>query len=95
MSTIKPYVGDVGTEIKLNVGVSLAGATAQSIEAKRPDGTTVSWPGTVVESTKVRFTSQAGTFNMPGVWKLQARVTLPTGTWAGEVVKLNVYRLFD
>lgn len=95
MSTIKPYVGDVGTEIKLNVGVSLATATAQSIEVKRPDGTTVSWPGTVVESTKVRFISVVDTFNIPGDWKLQARVTLPAGTWTGEVATLRVYRLFD
>lgn len=91
----KVYVGDTGTAIVLDVGVSLAGATAQSIEARRPDGTSVSWAGTVFESTKVRFISLVGTFSQPGDWKLQARVTLPTGTWTGEVAKLTVYRPFD
>jgi hypothetical protein len=91
----KVYVGDTGTELQLDTGVSLASATAQSIEARRPDGTTVSWAGTVVESTKVRYISLADTFNQAGDWKLQAKVTLPTGTWTGEAVALRVYRLFE
>lgn len=91
----KVYMGDTGTELKLDTEVSLATATAQSIEARRPDGTTVSWPATVVEGTKVRFFTLADTLNAAGDWKLQARVTLPTGAWTGEVATLRVYRLFD
>jgi hypothetical protein len=91
----KVYLGDTGTLLVLDTLQSLAGATAVSIEARRPNGTTVSWAGTVVESTKVQHTSLAGTFDLAGDWKLQARVTLPTGTWAGEAVALRVYRLFE
>jgi hypothetical protein len=91
----KVYVGDTGTAIELDVGVSLAGATAQSIEARRPDGTTVSWAASVFETTKLRFITTNSTLDMAGDWKLQARVTLPSGTWSGEVVKLTVFRPFD
>ncbi len=87
----KPYVGDIGTLIQLDVGEALATATAQTIEARRPDGTTVSWAGTVVDATKVQYTTVAGTLNMPGEWRLQARVTLPSGTWLGEVATVTVY----
>lgn len=91
----KVYVGDTGTAIELDVGVSLAAATAQSIEARRPDGTTVSWAATVVDGTKVRFITLADTLNQAGEWKLQARVVLPSGTWTGEAVALRVFRLFE
>lgn len=91
----KPYVGDTGTIIQLDTGASLTGATSLSIEAKRPDGTVVSWAATAVDGTKVQFVTLANSLNMAGDWKLQARVTLPTGTWTGEVATLRVYRLFD
>lgn len=94
MSTLKPYVGDVGTEIKLDTFVILSTATAQSIEAQRPDGTLVSWAATVVETTKVRYVTDANSFNKPGDWKLQARVVLPGGTWRGETVQVKVYAPF-
>ncbi len=91
----KVYVGDTGTAIVLDVGVNISAATAQSIEAQRPDGSTVSWAGTIFETNKVRFVTQANSLNQAGDWKLQSRVVLPTGTWLGEVVKLTVYRPFD
>ena len=90
----KVYVGDTGTEIKLDTESDLSTATLVSIEAKRPDGTTVSWAGTVVELTKIRFYSQAGTFNQDGNWKLQAKAVLPSGTWLGSTVALKVYQAF-
>jgi hypothetical protein len=91
----KVYVGDTGTAIVLDVGVNISAASAQSIEAQRPDGSTVSWAGTIFETNKVRFVTQADSLNVAGDWKLQSRVVLPTGTWLGEVVKLTVHRPFD
>lgn len=91
----KVYVGDTGTAIVLDVGQSLAGALAVSVEAQKPNGEAVSWTGAVFESTKVRFVTQAGSLDAPGVWRLQARVVLPSGTWLGEMAKLTVYKPFD
>ena len=91
----KTYVGDIGTAIVLDTGQSLAGASSVSIEVLRPGGTVqASWPGTVVESTKVQFVSLPDTFASAGEHKLQARVVLPSGTWLGETVGLTVYRPF-
>ena len=89
----KTYTGDIGTAIVLDTGQSLAGAVSVSIEARKPDGATLaSWTASVVESTKVQFTSIAGTFDAAGEYKLQAKVTLPSGTWLGETVGLTVHR---
>jgi len=44
----------------------------------------------------IKYTIQAGDFDVPGEWKLQGRVTLPSGEWGSEIetflVKSNTYR---
>ena len=87
-------MGDTGTELVLDTGQSLAGATAVTVEARKPDGSAVSWTGAVFESTKVRFVSLAGSFDQSGDWRLQAKVVLPSGTWLGESAALKVYKVF-
>lgn len=87
--TTKTYLGDTGTVIELDTGISLAGATALTIEVAKPDGSTVSWAGTA-SGTKITYTSLAGTFDVPGRWLLQAKAVMPSGTWRGETAKLVV-----
>jgi hypothetical protein len=91
----KVYIGDTGTALVLDTGQSLAGATAVTIEARKPNGTSVSLAGAVFETTKIRFITLAGTFDQFGEWRLQARAVLPSGTWLGETVSLTVYRAFE
>jgi hypothetical protein len=87
----KPYVGDTGTLIQLDVGQSLAGAISVAIEARKPTGAVVVWPGTVVSTTKVQYVTLFDTLDIPGLWKLQAKVVLPSGTWLGESAAMTVY----
>ena len=70
--TTKTYIGDTGTVVELDTGVSLAGATALTIEAAKPDGTTASWTGSA-SGTSIAFTSLAGTFDVAGPWHLQGQ----------------------
>lgn len=90
----KTYVGDTGTVVLLDTGTSLSAATAVTIEARKPNGALVSWTGTVSETTKIRFVSLLTTFDQPGAWILQAKAVMPTGTWLGESVSLQVHRAF-
>jgi hypothetical protein len=92
MSTV--YVGDTGTEIKLDTLVDLSLASVVSIEVKKPDNSIVSWPGTKVETSKIKYVTLANTLNLPGNWKLQAKATLPSGSWTGATVVLRVLPLF-
>lgn len=89
----KVYVGDTGTAIKLDTEAVLSGATALSIMALKPDGTTVEWPATAVDTSVQRLTAAAD-LDVPGTWRLQAKVVNPSGEWLGETVKLKVYPAF-
>lgn len=86
----KVYVGDTGTLIELDTGVSLTGATMLEIHALKPDGTLVTWPATAALN-KLQYTTQSGTFDQAGVWSMQASVALPSGKWLGETVLMRVY----
>ena len=90
----KAYVGDTGTVIVLDCGQDISAASARSIEVRKPDGTTTSWTASASGTTAIQFTTIAGTLDMPGRWKLQARVTLPSGQWRGETAPLDVYSAF-
>jgi hypothetical protein len=90
----KVYVGDIGTDIILDTTHSLVAATAVSIEVLKPDSTTASWAASVTATTKVHFVSVAGTFDVAGIYRLQAKATLPSGVWLGETVELTVYTPF-
>lgn len=92
---MKVYVGDTGTEVRLDCGQDVSGATVRSIEVRKPRGVTESWPASASGANSIQYTSEADTFDLPGEWILQAKVTLPTGVWLGESVTLTVYRKFE
>ena len=92
--TQKLYIEDTGTAIILECGQDISGATARSIEVRKPSGTIVSWPAVASGTTAIRFDTLITTLDEPGVWYLQAKVTLPTGTWRGETASVTVYRAF-
>jgi hypothetical protein len=80
--------------IVLDCGENISAATVRTIEARKPNGTAVQWPAVASGTDSVAYTSQAGTFDQPGEWQLQALVTLPTGQWRGATVPLQVYAQF-
>ena len=90
----KVYTGDTGTVIVLDCGQDISAASARSIEVRKPDGSTTSWAASAEGSNSIKFTTLAGSLDMPGDWKLQARVTIGGGTWRGEVASLTVYSPF-
>lgn len=91
----KVYVGDTGTAIVLNCGQDISAATERTIEAKKPDGTTVSWVAVAEGVTSIKFITLANSLDQSGDWKLQARVVTSTGVWRGETVTLTVHAQFS
>jgi hypothetical protein len=90
----KVYTGDTGTVITLDCGQDITAATVRSIEVRKPDGSTATWAALASGSNAIAFTTLAGSIDMPGRWRLQARVTLPSGQWRGETAVLDVYSPF-
>ena len=91
----KLYVGDTGTVITLDCGQDISGATARSIEVRKPDGSTGSWSATASGTNSIRYTTAGGTLDQAGQWVLQAKVTLSSGVWLGASVNVVVYAAFD
>lgn len=86
----KVYVGDIGTAIELDTGVSLVGATVTEIKVRKPSGIVETWTATV-SGTKLRYVTLTDDLDQEGVWRMQASVTLPSGKWRGETAELKVY----
>ena len=89
-------VGDIGTELKIDVGQSTAGATGK-IVAVAPGQEAVVWDGTT-EDTYVVYTIESGDLAIPGRWYFQAYLDYGVGAWSGysQPVTETVYpRLTD
>ena len=91
----KVYVGDTGTAIVLDTLQDISTASLAAIEVRKPNGVLLTWTGAVYETTKVRFITLSDTLDLPGEWAMQARVTMPSGSWLGEVALLRVYSPFS
>lgn len=78
----KYYVGDVGTDVIVNCGQSIVGATDTTIEIEKPDGSKVSWVAEVYNSNYLKYVIKADDWDIPGIYKAQAKLTL--GAWSGK-----------
>lgn len=90
---------DIGTafEVTLKDGdntLNLVTSSVKEIHFQKPDGT-------VVEKTAqfrtdgsdgiIVYITVADDLDQTGSWKIQAKVTLPTGTWSSDIEKFKVY----
>ena len=56
----KVYTGDTGTVIVLDCGQNISTASARSIAARKPDGTTVvTWAAVAEGTNSIKFTTLA------------------------------------
>ena len=103
---IKHYVGEAGTSLILDTGVLIGSATAQHIKYKKPDGLTTGSFTASLYSSYSELASATGTylinrtlttsdFDQSGEWRFQAYVASASGTWYGEMVKVNIYDLYE
>ncbi len=92
----KYYVGDIGTDVIVDVGSDITTASLTNLSVKKPSGKEVTWVGAVVQTTKIAYTTVAGDFDEPGTYKLQSLVTLLSG-WSGrgDCTSFIVHNKFD
>jgi hypothetical protein len=87
----KVYVGDVGTDIIVDCGQDISGATSTSLEVNKPDGTNVSWTATIYQSNYLKYTIIADDFDQEGIYRVQSKLTLGGWTGRGETANFRVY----
>lgn len=91
----KSYVGDIGTVITVDAGVSISDATVLTLLIQKPGSTTeVEWAATLYGTNYLRYTTVDGDFSVAGTYKLQSFVDTPSGEWRGETTTFRVYDEF-
>jgi hypothetical protein len=90
----KTYMGDP-LLIELDCEEDISSATVLTVEARRPDRTIVTWPGTLYGTTQMRYQADGDDLNQIGVWRFQPLVDFGDGDpFRGETVELTVYADF-
>lgn len=93
MAASRSYVDDIGTNVRVDTGIPLTGATTLLIKVKKPSGATEDWEadqdGT---TTRIIHVTEAGDLDEIGSYLLQAYVVNAVGSWRGDVV---VYEILD
>jgi len=89
--TDKYYVGDTGTDIIVDCGTAITGATNTKLKVKKPDGSEVEWAATIDGTDNLKYTTLISDFSVPGTYILQASLTLGGWTGLGESAQFMIY----
>jgi hypothetical protein len=92
----KYYVGDIGTEIIVDTCVDLvdAGATVTNLIVEKPDGTIVTWIGSIYGTTSIKYIVEDGDFDQYGTYHLQTYVEMTGWTGRGDTTSFQITALF-
>lgn len=94
------HIGDVGTRFIFTIVdcdgtvVDVSAVSNVTINFKKPDETLLSVVGTLLTDGtdgKVYYDTIAGDINQAGYWKVQGKVTFPTGTFYSDIHKFQVF----
>ncbi len=89
--TDKYYVGDTGTDIIVDCGTAITGATNTKLKVKKSDGTEVEWTAVIDGTDHLKYTTLVDDFSVPGTYFLQASLTLGGWSGLGETAQYIVY----
>lgn len=92
----KPYVGDVGTAIDIDVQEDISLGSSFKFNVKKPDLSIAVWTPTLQSDNRtLRYYTQANDFAQAG--KYQIQVSLVLGAWSGrcDTVSFMVYELYS
>ncbi len=90
-------VGNAGVVLAAEAREDLSGATGGEFLVRKPDGTQVTWPGTLTPPGTPRdpwvlsYTTAAGDLDQPGEYVVQPVITGPGMRIAGQPVVLLVH----
>jgi hypothetical protein len=93
------YVGDVGTILTVDAqdpdaaAINLTGMTL-TLEVWKPGATSpVSWAGTMVGTTKIRYAVVTGDWSVAGEYRIQAKILDGTKPIHGAAYRFDVHAL--
>lgn len=87
----KFYVGDYGTDIIVECGEDISGATGTVIKYRKPDNKTGEWVATIYDNPDsqydnscLKYTVEDGDWDLAGTWFINAFMSLTGWTGHGE-----------
>lgn len=87
----KIYVGDVGTEILIDLQEDISMATDHILFVKKPDGSFVQWIAEVHDGQYLKYVCQEGDLDHKGTYKIQPKISIAGWSGLGETVSFKVY----
>lgn len=92
----KVYVGDIGTQIKIDMQEALTGYSVVILKVKKPNGSLVQWYPTVVPNAEgiesvLGYITLSGDLNARGVYKIQPYIEFASWKGKGTPVYLEVF----
>lgn len=92
----KPYVGDIGTIINVDMQQDISTATNLKFYVRKPDFTVVEWTPTIYGTQILRYiTVDENDFDMPGDYYITPYLTLGSWTGSGDTVQFKVYARYQ
>jgi hypothetical protein len=96
---VVPRVDDIGTEIIVDMQVTITGATGLSFDVRKPSypetGGTDTWVPSIYNVQYLRYVIQTGDLDEEGTYWIVPKLTLGTWSGAGDPVSFKVYGLFE
>ena len=97
------HLYDIGTVFEVTLyecenTIDISVASTKKILFRLPDGSVLEKDGVFkTDGTDgiLQYTTIEGDLIQKGTWKIQARITLPTGTWSSDTEKFKVYVNLD
>jgi len=93
--TNKVYIGTIGFEFIVDCNSTITGATALTLEVKKPNGVTDSWTATEYDTTHLTYTSVSGDLDQSGTYQFQAKATIGSWEGYGDTFDLTIYNLWE
>jgi hypothetical protein len=91
----KYYVGDIGTDIIVDCGSAIGGATNLKLKIKKPDGTLVEWSAVIEGTDSLKYTTVSNDFDQCGVYYLQASLNMSGWTGVGETATFTIHSPYE
>ncbi|MFX0198559.1 MAG: hypothetical protein ACFFCW_20760 [Candidatus Hodarchaeota archaeon] len=91
----KPYVGDIGTVIKIDMGENISAGSGFKFFIRKPGGTIIEKTAVLEGTQYLKYAVESGVFSEPGKYLVQPQVTLSGGTWKGTTANFTVYNQYN
>lgn len=90
---VKHYVGEEGTDIVVDVGSDISGATTAALKVRKPNGSVVTWTGAVsgVDNDHITYTITSADFNLAGNYRIQSFVINSGIEVLGEIFEITIH----